>query len=285
MSIIADHISYTYMPGAPYEKEALKDISLEIKKGEFIAVIGHTGSGKSTLVQHFNGLLHPSGGKVELDGTDLAGNTREARAARNKVGMVFQYPEQQLFAETVYEDIAFGPKNMELPPSEIQERVMDAMRFVGLDFESFAGRSPFSLSGGQMRRVAMAGVVAMNPDYLILDEPSAGLDPGAREAIFAEIMALYKKRKIGIIMVTHSMEEASRFATRMLVVSEGRIILDGRPAEIFLQEKEQLLAVGMDIPEVYKLADLLRAGGLRLPQDITDVKALLREVKKRKGWK
>ncbi len=285
MSIKVDHISYTYMPGAPYEKEALKEISLEIKKGEFIAVIGHTGSGKSTLVQHFNGLLHPTKGQVSLDGVDLAGKTKEARAARNKSGMVFQYPEQQLFAETVYEDIAFGPKNMGLPYEEIKERVTDAMRFVGLDFETFAGRSPFSLSGGQMRRVAMAGVVAMNPDYLILDEPSAGLDPGVREAIFEEIMALYKKRKIGIIMVTHSMEEAARFANRLLVVSDGRIILDGKPGEIFLKEKKKLLDVGMDIPEVYKLADALRARGLRLPQEITDAKVLLTEVKKRKGWK
>lgn len=285
MSIKVDHISYTYMPGAPYEKEALKEISLEIKKGEFIAVIGHTGSGKSTLVQHFNGLLHPTKGQVSLDGVDLAGKTKEARAARNKIGMVFQYPEQQLFAETVYEDIAFGPKNMGLPYEEIKERVTDAMRFVGLDFETFAGRSPFSLSGGQMRRVAMAGVVAMNPDYLILDEPSAGLDPGVREAVFEEIMALYKKRKIGIIMVTHSMEEAARFANRLLVVSDGRIILDGKPGEIFLKEKKKLLDVGMDIPEVYKLADALRARGLRLPQEITDAKVLLTEVKKRKGWK
>lgn len=285
MSIKVDHISYTYMPGAPYEKEALKEISLEIKKGEFVALIGHTGSGKSTLVQHFNGLLHPTKGQVSLDGVDLAGKTKEARAARNKSGMVFQYPEQQLFAETVYEDIAFGPKNMGLPYEEIKERVTDAMRFVGLDFETFAGRSPFSLSGGQMRRVAMAGVVAMNPDYLILDEPSAGLDPGVREAIFEEIMALYKKRKIGIIMVTHSMEEAARFANRLLVVSDGRIILDGKPGEIFLKEKKKLLDVGMDIPEVYKLADALRARGLRLPQEITDAKVLLTEVKKRKGWK
>lgn len=285
MSIKVDHISYTYMPGAPYEKEALKDISLEIKKGEFIAVIGHTGSGKSTLVQHFNGLLHPTKGQVLLDGVDLAGKTKEARAARNKIGMVFQYPEQQLFAETVYEDIAFGPKNMGLSYEEIKERVTDAMRFVGLDFDTFAGRSPFSLSGGQMRRVAMAGVVAMNPDYLILDEPSAGLDPGVREAIFEEIMTVYKKRKIGIIMVTHSMEEAARFATRLLVVSDGRIILDGKPGEIFLKEKKKLLDVGMDIPEVYKLADALRAKGLRLPQEITDAKVLLAEVKKRKGWK
>lgn len=285
MSIKVDHISYTYMPGAPYEKEALKEISLEIKKGEFIALIGHTGSGKSTLVQHFNGLLHPTKGQVSLDGVDLAGKTKEARSARNKIGMVFQYPEQQLFAETVYEDIAFGPKNIGLPYEEIKERVTDAMRFVGLDFETFAGRSPFSLSGGQMRRVAMAGVVAMNPDYLILDEPSAGLDPGVREAIFEEIMALYKKRKIGIIMVTHSMEEAARFANRLLVVSDGRIILDGKPGEIFLKEKKKLLDVGMDIPEVYKLADALRARGLRLPQEITDAKVLLTEVKKRKGWK
>ena len=264
MSIKLEHVSYTYMPGTPYEKEALKDVSLEIKKGEFVAIIGHTGSGKSTLVQNLNGLLHPSKGIASLDGINLADKTKEAKAARSRIGMVFQYPEHQLFAETVYEDIAFGPKNLGLDHDAIDVRVQDAMKFVGLDFETFAGRSPFSLSGGQMRRVAIAGVVALNPDYLILDEPSAGLDPGSRNAVFAEIMALYKKRGITIIMVTHSMEDAAQFAKRMLVIYQGKVIIDGKPGEVFLKEKDRLLEAGMDIPEVYKLADALRARGMRL---------------------
>jgi len=278
-----EHVSYTYMPGTPYEKEALKDISLEIKKGEFVAVIGHTGSGKSTLVQNLNGLLHPTKGNASLDGVDLSGKSNEAKMARGRIGMVFQYPEHQLFAETVYEDIAFGPQNLGLNYEETDARVKDAMKFVGLDFETYAGRSPFSLSGGQMRRVAIAGVVAMNPDYLILDEPSAGLDPGSRDAVFAEVMELYKKRGTAIIMVTHSMEDAAQFAKRMLVVYDGRIIIDGKPGEVFLKEKEQLLKVGMDVPEVYKLADALRDKGLRLPKEITDAKTLLAEIKRRKG--
>ncbi len=285
MSIKLEHVSYTYMPGTPYEKEALKDVSLEIKKGEFVAIIGHTGSGKSTLVQNLNGLLHPSKGIASLDGINLADKTKEAKAARSRIGMVFQYPEHQLFAETVYEDIAFGPKNLGLDHDAIDVRVQDAMRFVGLDFETFAGRSPFSLSGGQMRRVAIAGVVALNPDYLILDEPSAGLDPGSRNAVFAEIMALYKKRGITIIMVTHSMEDAAQFAKRMLVIYQGKVIIDGKPGEVFLKEKDRLLEAGMDIPEVYKLADALRARGMRLPSEITDAKTLLAEIKKRKGLK
>ena len=283
MSMKLEHVSYTYMPGTPYEKEALKDISLEIKKGEFVAVIGHTGSGKSTLVQNLNGLLHPTKGNASLDGVDLSGKSNEAKMARGRIGMVFQYPEHQLFAETVYEDIAFGPQNLGLNYEETDARVKDAMKFVGLDFETYAGRSPFSLSGGQMRRVAIAGVVAMNPDYLILDAPSAGLDPGSRDAVFAEVMELYKKRGTAIIMVTHSMEDAAQFAKRMLVVYDGRIIIDGKPGEVFLKEKEQLLKVGMDVPEVYKLADALRDKGLRLPKEITDAKTLLAEIKRRKG--
>ena len=206
MAMKLEHVSYTYMPGTPYEKEALKDVSLEIKKGEFVAVIGHTGSGKSTLVQNLNGLLRPTKGTASLDGVDLSGKTKEARAARGRIGMVFQYPEHQLFAESVYEDIAFGPQNLGLNHDETDARVHEAMKFVGLDFETYAGRSPFSLSGGQMRRVAIAGVVAMNPDYLILDEPSAGLDPGSRNAVFAEVMELYNKRNIGIIGKISGME-------------------------------------------------------------------------------
>ena len=270
MSIELEHVSFTYSKGTPYEKEVLHDISLTIEKGEFVAIIGHTGSGKSTLIQHLNGLLHPTKGKALLDGTDLSGKTKEARAARGKVGMVFQYPEHQLFAETVYEDVAFGPRNLGLTEDEVEQRVREALQFVGLDYDALAQRSPFNLSGGQMRRVAIAGVVSMKPDYLILDEPSAGLDPGARRDVFREILSLYKKQGIGIIMVTHSMEDALQFANRLLVVYDGRIIMDGKP---------------LDIPEIYKLKDALRAKGLAIPETVTDTASLLKEIRKRKGLK
>ena len=234
MPISLEHVSFTYMKGTPFEKTALHDVNLQIEKGEFVAVIGHTGSGKSTLVQHLSGLLHPQKGSVCVDGVNLNAKNAAAKKARNSVGMVFQYPEHQIFAETVYEDIAFGPRNKGLTPEETDRAVKDAMAFAGLDFETFAQRSPFRLSGGQMRRVA-------EPDYLILDEPSAGLDPRARDGIFKEIMALYRKRGIAVILVTHNMEEAARYATRLLVVSDGRIILDGVPHEIFTNHKEELL--------------------------------------------
>ncbi len=285
MSIELEHVSFTYSKGTPYEKEVLHDISLTIEKGEFVAIIGHTGSGKSTLIQHLNGLLHPTKGKALLDGTDLSGKTKEVRAARGKVGMVFQYPEHQLFAETVYEDVAFGPRNLGLTEDEVEQRVREALQFVGLDYGSLAQRSPFNLSGGQMRRVAIAGVISMNPDYLILDEPSAGLDPGARRDVFREIRSLYKKQGIGIIMVTHSMEDALQFANRLVVVYDGRIIMDGNPAALFRERRKELQDVGLDIPEIYKLKDALRAKGLAIPETVTDTASLLKEIRKRKGLK
>lgn len=285
MSIELEHVSFTYSKGTPYEKEVLHDISLTIEKGEFVAIIGHTGSGKSTLIQHLNGLLHPTKGKALLDGTDLSGKTKEARAARGKVGMVFQYPEHQLFAETVYEDVAFGPRNLGLTEDEVEQRVREALQFVGLDYDALAQRSPFNLSGGQMRRVAIASVVSMKPDYLILDEPSAGLDPGARRDVFREILSLYKKQGIGIIMVTHSMEDALQFANRLLVVYDGRIIMDGKPAALFRERRKELQDVGLDIPEIYKLKDALRAKGLAIPETVTDTASLLKEIRKRKGLK
>ena len=262
MPLNLQNVTFTYMKGTPFEKTALHDISLQIKKGEFVAVIGHTGSGKSTLVQHLSGLLHPDKGSVTVDGVNLNAKNAAAKKARNSVGMVFQYPEHQIFAETVYEDIAFGPRNKGLAPDEVDRAVRDAMAFVGLDFDSFAKRSPFRLSGGQMRRVAIAGVIAMEPDYLILDEPSAGLDPRSRDAVFKEVMALYKKRGIAVILVTHNMEEAARYASRLLVISGGQVILDGVPHDIFTNHKDELLAASMDVPPVYKLADCLNAHGL-----------------------
>ena len=264
MPLNLQNVTFTYMKGTPFEKTALHDVSLQIEKGEFVAVIGHTGSGKSTLVQHLSGLLHPDKGSVTVDGVNLNAKNAAAKKARNSVGMVFQYPEHQIFAETVYEDIAFGPRNKGLGPDEVDRAVRDAMAFVGLDFDSFAKRSPFRLSGGQMRRVAIAGVVAMEPDYLILDEPSAGLDPRSRDAVFKEVMALYKKRGIAVILVTHNMEEAARYASRLLVISGGQVILDGVPHDIFTNHKDELLAASMDVPPVYKLADCLNAHGLRV---------------------
>lgn len=285
MSIDIKNICYTYMRGTPFEKKALDDVSVSIDKGEIVAVIGHTGSGKSTLVQHLNGLLKPDAGQVTVDDVNLAGKDAAAKKARQLVGMVFQYPEHQIFAETVYEDIAFGPRNRGFKPEEVDKQVREAMAFVGLDFETFAKRSPFQLSGGQMRRVAIAGVVAMNPDYLVLDEPSAGLDPRSRNAVFKEIMALHQSRGIAIVLVTHSMEEAVKYAKRLLVINQGKILFDGNPADIFRNHQQKLVEVGMDEPQVFKLADLLRKQGMELPQGITDELTLLQMIKKAKGWR
>ena len=285
MSINLTNVFYTYMTGTPFERQALNDVSVSIEKGEILAIIGHTGSGKSTLVQHLNGLLKPSSGKVTIDDIDIFGRGGEAKKARQQVGMVFQYPEHQIFAETVYEDIAFGPRNRGFSAEEVDKQVHEAMAFVGLDFDTFAKRSPFQLSGGQMRRVAIAGVVAMNPDYLVLDEPSAGLDPRSRNAVFKEILALHKERGIAIVLVTHSMEEAAKYANRMLVINKGKILFDGKPAEIFSQHKDELVAVGMDEPQVYKLSALLRSKGLNIADSITDGAELVKNIKKAKGWR
>lgn len=285
MSIDLQSISYTYMRGTPFEKKALDDVSLSIAKGEIVAIIGHTGSGKSTLVQHLNGLLKPDAGRVAVDGVNLSGKNAAAKKARQLVGMVFQYPEHQIFAETVYEDIAFGPRNRGFQEAEVDKQVKEAMAFVGLDFATFAQRSPFQLSGGQMRRVAIAGVVAMDPDYLVLDEPSAGLDPRSRNAVFKEIMALHQSRNIAIVLVTHSMEEAAKYAQRLLVINKGQVLFDGHPADIFRSHQQELVAVGMDEPQVFKLADLLRSRGLQLPQGIADEVTLLQMIKKAKGWR
>lgn len=285
MSIKLTDIYYTYSKGTPFERPALKNVSLNIAKGEIVAVIGHTGSGKSTLVQHLNGLLKPDKGRVLIDDIDIMTKDTRVKNAKQQVGMVFQYPEHQLFAETVFEDIAFGPRNKGFSEEDTAKQVRDAMKFVGLDYDTFAQRSPFQLSGGQMRRVAIAGVVAMNPDYLVLDEPSAGLDPRSRNAVFREIMQLHKSRGIAIVLVTHSMEEAVKYADRLLVINAGTILFDGRPADIFKEHDEELISVGVDVPQVYKLAALLRRRGLVLPDEIKDEVMLVKAIKKAKGWK
>lgn len=285
MSIKLTHIYHTYSKGTPFERLALNDVSLEIAKGEVVAIIGHTGSGKSTLVQHLNGLLKPDKGSATIDAIDITTKAAKAKEARQQVGMVFQYPEHQLFAETVFEDIAFGPRNKGFNEEEVKKAVREAMEFVGLDYEVFAQRSPFQLSGGQMRRVAIAGVVAMNPDYLVLDEPSAGLDPRSRNAVFKEIMSLHQSRGIAIVLVTHSMEEAVKYADRLLVINAGRVLFDGKPANIFKEHGAELVQVGVDVPQVYKLAALLRQKGLSLPENIKDDMSLVKAIKEAKGWK
>lgn len=285
MSINLSNIYHTYSKGTPFERLALADVSVAIEKGEIVAIIGHTGSGKSTLVQHLNGLLKPDKGTATIDDIDITAKGNQAKNARQQVGMVFQYPEHQIFAETVFEDIAFGPRNKGFKEEEVAKAVREAMEFVGLDYDTYAERSPFQLSGGQMRRVAIAGVVAMNPDYLVLDEPSAGLDPRSRNAVFREILALHKSRGIAIVLVTHSMEEAVKYANRMLVINGGKVLFDGEPAVIFKEHGDELVKVGVDVPQVYKLADLLRQQGMSLPEGIKDEMALVKAIKKAKGWK
>lgn len=285
MSIELSKVTFTYSQGTPFERRALEDISVSIEKGEIVAIIGHTGSGKSTLVQHLNALLRPEKGTIMIDGVNAAAKSNDAKAARHKVGMVFQYPEHQLFAETVEDDIAFGPRNKGFAPEEVDKQVKEAMRFVGLDYATFAKRSPFQLSGGQMRRVAVAGVVALNPDYLVLDEPSAGLDPISRKRVFQEILDLHNKRKLAIVLVTHSMDEAAKYADRLLVINAGKLMYDGAPKDIFQQHTEELRAVGMDTPQIYQLAEKLKAKGLALHGDIMNDKALVQAICQAKGWK
>ena len=284
MSIRLDNVSYTYMKKTPFERTALKEVTLTIEKGEYIAVIGHTGSGQSTMMQHFNGLLSPDAGKVFVDNVDINAKGAEAKKARNKVGMVFQYPEHQIFAETIFEDVAFGPRNKGLSEEEVESQVKAALSFVGLDYDTFANRSPFQLSGGQMRRVAIAGVVAMDPDYLILDEPSAGLDPQSRDNIFREINALYQARKMAVILVTHSMEEAAQYAKRLLVMAKGKVVIDGESAEVFQNHREALKELGVDVPQAIKLADVLRERGLQISSDVLKTEDLVKQIKLAKGW-
>ena len=279
------NLKHYYIDADGNEVKALDGVSLDIEQGEFVAIIGANGSGKSTLVQHLNGLLKPDQGQATIDDIDITAKGAQAKAARQQVGMVFQYPEHQLFAETVFEDIAFGPRNKGVEEEAVAKQVREAMEFVGLDYDTFAQRSPFQLSGGQMRRVAIAGVVAMNPDYLVLDEPSAGLDPRSRNAVFKEIMSLHKSRGIAIVLVTHSMEEAVKYADRLLVINAGKVLFDGTPAEIFKEHAAELVEVGVDVPQVYKLADLLRQSGVALPENIKDDVSLVKAIKKAKGWK
>lgn len=278
MSINLQDITYTYMPGTPYERTALHNIQLEVKKGEFVGIIGHTGSGKSTLVQHLNGLLKPTAGKVTIDGVDAHQKGLEAKKARQKVGMVFQYPEHQLFEETIAQDIAFGPRNLDLDEDEINRRVKRAMDFVGLDYDTFANRSPFQLSGGQMRRVAIAGVIALEPEYLILDEPSAGLDPRGRDEIFGQIVRLYKDTGITVVLVSHNMEDIAKMANRLIVLHQGNIKLDGEPLSVFRDHQAELQDAGVDVPHVTALLTKLKQRGLEVEDSAVSVKEAAADI-------
>ncbi len=267
MSIVIEHLNYVYMQGGPYETKALNDVSLTINDGEFIGLIGHTGSGKSTLVQHLNGLIMPSSGRVLVDGLDLADKNTDRRAIRRRVGLVFQYPENQLFEETVAKDIAFGPKNLGLDETEIDRRVRTAMRRVALDYDKIAERSVFELSGGQMRRVAIAGVLAMEPQTLVLDEPCAGLDPRGREEILGLISDLHRESGTTIVMVSHSMDDVAALAERVIVMNHGSVVMDGTPREVFAKG-EELRAIGLDVPQAVELAQKLREKGFDIPEGI-----------------
>ena len=267
MSIEVRHLTHCYSAGTALKTVALNDVSFTVEDGEFLGIIGHTGSGKSTLVQHLNGLLKPSSGQVLIDGEDLNGEHVNRRALRQRIGLVFQYPEYQLFEETVEKDIAFGPHNQGLSPDDIKERVSYALSCVHLDAAKIGQKSPFELSGGQMRRVAIAGVLAMKPLVLILDEPTAGLDPKGRDSILTMLEELHSRDHITILMVSHSMDDMARLASRLLVMAEGKIAAVGSPREIF-SRPELMTSIGLDVPDAARLCHALRDKGFDLPADL-----------------
>lgn len=269
-------LSHVYSEGTPFEKTAIHDIDVEIYEGQLVAVIGHTGSGKSTFIQHLNGLLKPSSGSVFCEDVDIFATKEATRDVRFKVGLVFQYPEYQLFEETVYRDIAFGPKNMKLPESEVDERVREAARFVGLS-EALFEKSPLELSGGQKRRIAIAGVIAMRPKVLILDEPTAGLDPAGCEGILKNITDYRRETGSTVLLVTHSMDDAARIADRLIVFHGGQIAMDGAPEDVFKRARE-LTEMGLDVPQPAAIADELRKRGAALPESVYTAEQLRRAV-------
>ncbi len=277
MPIQVEHLTHTYMPGSPFASVALHDVSLTIEDGELIGLLGHTGSGKTTLIQHLNGLIKPTEGRVVVDGLDITQKGASLLEVRKRVGLVFQYPEYQLFEETVAKDIAFGPRNMGLSAGEIDERVRRACGQVGLEYEAVAERSPFELSGGQMRRVAIAGVLAMRPKVLVLDEPTAGLDPAGRRSILSMIRELHAAGGLTVIMVSHSMDDIASLATRLIVMSQGQVVLSGPPREVFTRQ-EELRAIGLGVPQAAELAHALIAEGFDLPGDLYTLEEVERAI-------
>ena len=286
MSIVLEHVSYTYSPETAYEIHALKDVNLEIPDGQFIGLIGHTGSGKSTLVQHLNGLVRATSGHIYFNGEDIYAKDYDMRRLRGQVGLVFQYPEHQLFEVDVLSDVCFGPKNQGLSPEEAKERAREALRMVGIS-EEYEKQSPFELSGGQKRRVAIAGVLAMEPEVLILDEPTAGLDPKGRDEILDEISSLHKERGITVILVSHSMEDVAKYVERIIVMNQGEVLHDGAPREVFRHYKE-LESVGLAAPQVTYIVHTLKDKGFDVDGDATTIeeaKETILEAFRKKGRK
>ena len=274
--IKVEHLSYVYNPGMPNAVTALDDVSFEVEEGDFVGIIGATGSGKSTLITHMNGLNKPTSGKIIIDGRDLWAEPDKIRDFRFLTGLVFQYPEYQLFEETCYKDIAFGPKNMGLDEAEVDKRVHEAAEFVGLD-EALLERSPFELSGGQKRRVAIAGVIAMEPEVLVLDEPSAGLDPQGREELLSNIREFHRARGTTVVLVSHSMEEIAKNVDRIVVLSDSHVLMSGTPREVFARGDE-LMTAGLDVPQVTRVAMALRDKGIAINPAVYTVDELSKEL-------
>ena len=285
MSIKINHLTHVYNPGTAFEKVALDDVTLEIQKGEFIGLIGHTGSGKSTLIQHLNGIISPTSGEILLDGENIHKDKTKLKEVRRRIGLAFQYPEYQLFEMTVYKDVAFGPTNLKLTEEEIHKNVVSALETVGISEEIYE-KSPFELSGGQKRRVAIAGVLAMNPEVLILDEPTAGLDPRGRDEILQAITDLHDKRGITVILVSHSMEDVAKLVDRIIVMHRGKAAMQGTPKEIF-SHVEELEQMGLAAPQVSYVFAELKKRGYDVPTDVYTVKeakeVLLKLVKQVKS--
>lgn len=279
MSIKAENIKYIYSEGTPFRTVALDDVNLEIKEGDFLGVIGHTGSGKSTLIQLLNGLEKPSGGKIIVNDIVVGEDKKKLSKIRQTVGLVFQYPEYQLFEETVAKDVAFGPMNLNLSEEETEKRVKEALELVGFNYKNIKDESPFDLSGGQKRRVAIAGVLAMKPDYLILDEPTAGLDPAGRNEIFEQIKKLHKKANVTVVLVSHSMEDIAKLVNRVIVLYKGKIHMQGTPKEIYSQS-EELKKIGLGVPQVAEIVNELRKRGFNIRPDILTVQEAKEEILK-----
>ncbi|EGD51745.1 ABC transporter related protein [Thermoanaerobacter ethanolicus JW 200] len=269
MPIKVENLSFVYNEGTPYATVALNNVTFEIQDEEFVGIIGHTGSGKSTLIQHLNGLLKPTSGKIYINGVDITDKKVSLKDVRKEVGLVFQYPEYQLFEETIFKDIAFGPTNLGLSEEEIEKRVYEAMDIVGISRE-LADKSPFEVSGGQKRRIAIAGILAMKPKILILDEPTAGLDPKGKEEILNKIKEIHDKYKMITILVSHSMEDIARFADKIIVMNKGRIEIIGTPREVF-REAEKLEKMGLGVPQITSLARELQKKGVAIPEDILTI--------------
>lgn len=284
MFIHLENVYFTYSLGMPFETEVLKNINLEINEGEFIGLIGHTGCGKTTLIQHFNGLLKPTSGKVFVEGIDINKKGVKLKLIRQKIGLVFQYPENQLFEETIYQEVAFGPRKLGLPEEKIEKRVREALKIVDLDYNLYAERSPFSLSGGEMRRVALASILSIRPKMLVLDEPTANLDPQGRDNILSEIKKVHRDFGMTVVLISHNMEKIAEIVKRLLVMNRGEIIMDGSPQEIFEKHADDLIKIGLGLPQVTECMYELKKRGKEVYTGVLTVddaeKEILNRVKK-----